>query len=147
MQGYQRLPLLLAADLTNSTGSPASVHIAGLAAVLLGVCLLYCPPPSAAPSGNKASSSASTILGLISQRIGLPKFFGLWDNMRQTTLFQNAATAPKLPAALTRATAAAAVAGDVIPGSGQEREENGRAGPGDDVDASLTTFYDAEFVK
>jgi hypothetical protein len=84
---------------------------------------------------------------MISQRIGLPKFFGLWENMRQSPLFQDAATAPKLPAALTRATAAAAVEGDVGPGNRQEREESGRARPADDVDTSLTTFYDAHFVR
>jgi hypothetical protein len=117
------LPFLI--ELLGSTGSPASVHVAGLAAVLLGACIIF--------NSEENSKDSSSIVDLISQRVGLTNFFSKWEEMEKSSLFASAMSSSRLPKALTRSTAAAAAAGDGMVSVPTE--------------PLVTTFYDAEFIS
>lgn len=76
----------------------ATVCIRGLAAVILGECVIY----------NKSAESgkdAFTIVDIIGQKVGLTMFFLKFDEMQKSYLFASASSAqPRKP--LTRSTAA-----------------------------------------
>jgi hypothetical protein len=131
------LPFLI--ELIGSTGSPASVHVAGLAAVLLGACIVF--------NSEQGSKESSTVVDLISQRVGLTNYFSKWEEMEKSSLFLSAVSSSRLPKALTRLTAAAAAAGDgmvSVPLDQQQQVQTFTTGS--QVEPLVTTFYDADFV-
>lgn len=93
---------------------------AGLAAVVLGVCLLYGaagPQPASQrgsqPPGQPPPQSPSDIvLDVLLSRVGLSTFFQRLDELRRDPAFVAASTVARLPKPVTRAAAAAATAGD-----------------------------------
>eukprot|EP00898_Chlorokybus_atmophyticus_P003336 jgi/Chlat1/4002/Chrsp26S04071 len=101
-----------------------TIHAMGLAAVVLGLCLVY--------NADDTAAHASTVLDVINIRIGLPQYFQRWTDMRRSDLFLQAAAAPKLPKAMTRATAAQAFS---EPGKDSSK-----------ADSWDVPIYDAEFV-
>eukprot|EP00850_Spirogloea_muscicola_P018952 SM000179S03424 [mRNA] locus=s179:212840:217911:- [translate_table: standard] len=125
----QHLPYLV--ELTGSSGSQASIHVAGLAAVLIGTCVIFNESDAA------GATDAATVVDIINQRVGLSTYFGRWQDMRDSSLFSSASSGPRLPQPLTRATAAAAAAGD----------QRASQVTSPDVEPLVTTFYDAEFIQ
>ncbi|KAH9312359.1 hypothetical protein KI387_027394, partial [Taxus chinensis] len=122
-------------ELISSSSSAASVHVAGLAAVLLGECIVF----------NKAAKDnrdAFMVVDAISQRIGLTAYFHIWEEMWSSPLFISAASASRLPKPLTRSTAAEAVSVS----DGEQPSETEKSGT-IPVDPLLTSFYDATFVN
>jgi hypothetical protein len=120
-------------ELLGSTGSTASVHVAGLAAVLLGACIIF--------NSEENSKDSSAIVDLISQRVGLTSFFTKWEDMEKSSLFSS-----RLPEALTRSTAAAAAAGDGMVSVPFDQQQQVQMFGGSSKEPLVTTFYDAEFV-
>ena len=76
------------ADLARTGGSTESPHVAALACVVLGCCLL---------------EKAGSVLDVVSARVGLQSFFMKWEAMTTSEQYVQAAETPKLPRALTRA--------------------------------------------
>jgi hypothetical protein len=137
MEEPAHLPFLI--ELLGSTGSPASVHVAGLAAVLLGACIIF--------NSEESSKDSSAIVDLVSQRVGLSSFFSKWEQMEKSSLFVSAMSPSRLPKVLTRSTAAAAATGDgmvSVPFSQQQQVEMFGEGQEEPL---VTTFYDAEFIS
>ncbi|KAG0630720.1 hypothetical protein M758_1G199600 [Ceratodon purpureus] len=130
------LPVLI--ELLGSTGSTASVHVAGLAAVLLGACIIF--------NSEENSKDSSAIVDLISQRVGLASFFTKWEDMENSSLFASALSSSRLPEALTRSTAAAAAIGDGMVSVPFDQQQQVRMFGGSSNEPLVTTFYDAEFV-
>ncbi|XP_024370992.1 golgin candidate 6 isoform X2 [Physcomitrium patens] len=130
------LPFLI--ELLGSTGSPASVHVAGLAAVLLGTCIIF--------NSEENSTDSSAVVDLISQKVGLTNFFAKWEDMEKSSLFASALSSSRLPQALTRSTAAAAAAGDGMVSVPFDQQQQVQMYGGSDKEPLVTTFYDAEFV-
>jgi len=79
------------ADLARMGGSTESPHVAALACVVLGCCLL---------------ESSGTVLDVVSSRVGLQNYFMKWEAMTSSQLYADASRAPTLPKPLTRANAA-----------------------------------------
>jgi hypothetical protein len=124
------LPLL--ADLANGKLAGGCPAVAGLSAVLLGVCLIHASSSSSSSGPERPSSSiplptafsssgsiaaadggifaptAATVLDVITSRVGLSQYIMRLEDMKASELFQQALNAPKLPAAVTRAAVAAA---------------------------------------
>lgn len=125
-------------ELLTSADSPASVHVSGLAAVLLGECIVY-------NTGVDSTQSASMVVDVISQRVGLTAYFARWEALQSNSMFLSATANSRLLKPSTRSAAAAVVSGDELgPTNGmqQEDEESETA-----AQLVVTTFYDAEFVK
>ncbi|BBN13693.1 intracellular protein transport protein USO1 [Marchantia polymorpha subsp. ruderalis] len=133
------LPFLV--ELSSSSGSPASVHVAGLAAVLLGECIIYNPT-------KQGPKDAAVIVDVINERIGLTAYFSKWEEMQRTGLFTSAATSSRLPKPLTRSTAAAAAAGDGLATIAPDRQQqlSSFQESTNEGEPAVTTFYDSEFV-
>ena len=96
------------ADLARTGGSTESPHVAALACVVLGCCLL---------------ENSGSVLDVVSARVGLQNFFMKWEAMTKSSLYADASRAPTLPKPLTRANAAKFAtqsegAEDVSPGGG-----------------------------
>lgn len=130
------LPFLI--ELLGSTGSTASVHVAGLGAVLLGACIIF--------NSEENSRDSSAIVDLISQRVGLTNFFSKWEDMEKTSIFASALSSSRLPEALTRSTAAAAAAGDGMASVPFDQQQQVEMFGGSSKEPLVTTFYDAEFA-
>ncbi|KAL2641338.1 hypothetical protein R1flu_008925 [Riccia fluitans] len=133
------LPFLV--ELSSSSGSPASVHVAGLAAVLLGECIVYNP-------SKHGPKDASVIVDVVNERIGLSAYFSKWEEMQKSGLFISAATSSRLPKPLTRSTAAAAAAGDGLAAIAPDRQQqlSSFQESSHNGEPAVTTFYDSEFV-
>jgi len=128
----QHLPLL--ADLCSSQTASASLagcHVAGIAAVLLGVLMVE--------AEEVGGVGPLTVLDVILARGGLSEYFTRWDEMRMSELFQKAVSAPRLPVAITRASAAAA-AGAGESGADGTPPESPAAGGVALYDPSLVSF-------
>lgn len=69
------------------------VACTGLAAVLLGVCLLHSAPTQPADSQQERVTTA-VLSDIISSRTGLAAFFGLLDALKQDPQFVQAASGP-----------------------------------------------------
>lgn len=125
-------------ELISSNGSAASVHVAGLAAVLLGECIVF----NKATEDNK---NAFMVVDAISQRIGLTAYFHIWEEMQKSSLFVSAASASRLPKPLTRSTAAEAISISDV----QDRQQISDTPESEksNLDPLLTSFYDAAFVN
>nr|ATG70663.1 golgin candidate 6 [Microbiota decussata] len=125
-------------ELILSRSSAESVHVAGLAAVLLGECIVF-------NKATKDNRDAFMVVDAISQRIGLTAYFHIWEEMQNSPLFVSAASASRLPKPLTRSTAAEAVGvSDGQDGEQQFETDKSSTSP---VDPLLTSFYDAAFVN
>lgn len=131
------LPFLV--DLTASSGSLASVHVAGLAAVLLGACIIF--------NSEQGTKDATVVVDIISQRVGLTNYFSKWEEMEKSSLFVSATSASRLPKPLTRLTAAAAAAGDGMISIPSDHQQQVQSFSNENLlEPLVTTFYDAEFV-
>lgn len=121
--------------------------LAGLAAVLLGVCLINAPgsPMSAQqqqqqgqqllpPPGAAGGLNFDQLLDVLLSRVGLSQFFGAIDEMKATPAYQAAKAAPRLPAHITRGMAAALLeseaSGLASAAAAAAAAAGGRAGPG-----------------
>ena len=96
------------ADLARAGGSTGSTHVAALACVVLGCCLL---------------EKAGGVLDVVSARVGLQSFFMKWEAMTSSKEYLEVAKAPTLPKPLTRANASKLAtqtdgAEDLPPGAG-----------------------------
>jgi hypothetical protein len=96
--------------------------VAGLAAVLLGVCLIHADGDGGGGTSSITSGAfaptAATVLDVLMSRVGLSQYVTRLEDMRGCELFQRALAAPRLPAAVTRAAVAAAGARCGAPGGG-----------------------------
>eukprot|EP00873_Tetraselmis_striata_P011622 jgi/Tetstr1/431886/TSEL_021376.t2 len=129
------IPTLM--DIANGKlgGGEGSV-VPGLACVLAGVCLVYCP---AAASDGPNNCGATTLLDVLSNRVGLTAYFSRWEELRRHPAFVAASEAPTGPAHFTRAAAAAATAeGATLDGLAEAPEEEGAA-----FDHTFTQFVAA----
>lgn len=131
------LPFLI--ELIASNGPPASVHVAGLAAVLLGACIIF--------NSENSSKDSSVVVDIISQRVGLTNYFNKWEEMEKSSLFVSAMSASRLPKPLTRLTAAAAAAGDGMVSVPLDQQQQIQTfASGSQKEPLVTTFYDSDFV-
>ena len=73
----------------------------GLAAVLLGVCLLHSAPMQPAGSQQEHVTRA-VLLDIISSRIGLAAFFGLLDALKQEPSLVQSGAGPAAPRPVSR---------------------------------------------
>lgn len=121
-------------ELLTSAGSQENECVSGLAAVLLGECIVF-------NTGIDSTKSGSIIVDLISQRVGLTAYFTKWDGIQGSTIFSSAASTSKLPKPLTRSTAAA-----VSSSTSDPIDEIAESSDLDTVEPVVTGFYDAEFV-
>lgn len=131
------LPLLV--DLVTGRLGGGDPLVSGLGAVLLGVCLLHAPQNRQA-AGSGHGGAADTVLDVVMSRVGLSVFFARLDELRRVPAFVAASAAPKLPKPVTRAAAAAAVAGDVGAGDAEgDSPSSGQTGApaNDGVPAAL----------
>lgn len=137
LQPAAHLPCLV--ELMVAAESPAAVHVAGLAAVVLGTCIVH----------NMAQGSeqldAATVLDVIERRIGLSKYFLCWENMRSSPLFASSSHSSGLPQPLTRATAAAVAAASEGQSPG-ESFATGAKGPAAFQDPILMNLFDSTFT-
>ncbi|GIL59792.1 hypothetical protein Vafri_14513, partial [Volvox africanus] len=129
-----------AADSSGNGGGGDSV-VCGLAACVLGACILYGKSPAAAAAGAPLSQS-DLVLDVVMSRVGLSLFFFRLDDLRRSPVFAATARGPHLQLVkpLTRAAAAAAVA-DAEPPP-QQQQAGGVATEGADANggASSITF-------
>lgn len=93
---------------------PASVHVPGLAALVLGACVVFNQPQAqgngyAVGVPHAAVLGPGTVLDIITQRIGLSSLFARLEELKLDPLFVRAAARPRPPAPLTRTSAAEAV--------------------------------------
>jgi len=79
------------ADLAKTGGCTESIHVAALACVVLGCCLLQ---------------NSTSVLDVVSARVGLQNFFMKWENMTSSEFYVEVSKNPTLPKPLTRANAA-----------------------------------------
>lgn len=109
----------------------ATVCIRGLAAVLLGECVIY----NRSAEGGK---DAFSIVDTIGQKVGLTNFFLKFDEMQKSYLFASASSAqPRKP--LTRSTAASMA--DI-----EDDDENDVPDQKNKDHPSLSSIFDAHFV-
>ena len=125
------LPLL--ADLARSAESP---HVAGLASVLLGCCLV-----GEDDDADGGGLDARAVLDVVTTRVGLDRFFENWETMRGSRAFLDAARPPTLAKPLTRSAARALAKGGAVGGdaSGRGAAEN----DSDDPRRTRQTIKDA----
>lgn len=116
------LPMIV--DLITGKLGGSDATVPGLAAVLMGVCLLYGPPSAskAAPgqTAGPEGANSDTVLDVLMSRIGLSAFFSRLDDLRRVPSFVAASASPRLPKPVTRAVAMAATAGDAAGAGGEE---------------------------
>lgn len=107
-----------------------TVCVRGLAAVLLGECVIY-------NKSNASGRDAFSIVDAISQKVGLTSYFLKFDEMQKSSLFTSAKPfLPRKP--LTRSTAASmAEIEDVGNESSDQKNEN---------HPMLTSVFDSPFV-
>lgn len=117
LAGAPHLPLLV--ELVSGRLGGGDADLAGLGAVLLGVCLLYAPgsefsrqqhtqaqPPHAHGNGVAAagqSAAAQQVLDVLLHRVGLSQLFGRLEEMKQGAAWQAAATGAEAAAAASGA--------------------------------------------
>ncbi|KAK4338451.1 hypothetical protein RND71_042938 [Anisodus tanguticus] len=106
-----------------------TVSVRGLAAVLLGECVIY-------NKSNASGRDAFSIVDAISQKVGLTSYFLKFDEMQKSSLFTSAK--PSLPRKpLTRSTAASIAE---IEDGGNESSDQKNEHP------MLTSVFDSPFV-
>ncbi|XP_060206966.1 golgin candidate 6 [Lycium barbarum] len=106
-----------------------TVSVRGLAAVLLGECVIY-------NKSNASGKDAFSIVDAISQKVGLTSYFLKFDEMQKSSLFTSAKPfLPRKP--LTRSTAASMAE---IEDGGNESSDQNNEHP------MLTSVFDSPFV-
>lgn len=114
------------------SSSSATVFIKGLAAVLLGECVIY-------NNSGESGKDAFTIVDSISQKVGLTSYFLKFDEMRKCFLFTSArSTEP--PKQLTRSASASMVETEDV-------DENNLSDQKDEDRLVLASIFDAAFVN
>lgn len=114
------------------SNSSATVCIRGLAAVLLGECVIY-------NKSNDNGKDAFTVVDAISQKLGLTSYFLKFDEMQKSFLFTSAKSAQPSKA-LTRSTAASMADNEDI-------HENDSSDQKDEDHPILSEIFDAQFVN
>jgi len=97
-------------DIANGKLGGGDSCVSGLACVLAGVCLVYCPPLL---EDDERKCDSATLLDVLSNRVGLSAYFSHWEELRKHPTFVAASAGPRGPQHFTRATAAAATADNV----------------------------------
>jgi hypothetical protein len=132
------LPLL--ADLARSAESP---HVAGLASVLLGCCLV-----GEDDDADGGGLDARAVLDVVTTRVGLDRFFENWETMRGSRAFLDAARPPTLAKPLTRSAARALAKGGAVGGDARgprgAAENDSDSGVYDRALATFATAFEAE---
>ena len=131
------LPLL--ADLARSAESP---HVAGLASVLLGCCLV-----GEDDDADVGGLDARAVLDVVTTRVGLDRFFENWETMRGSRAFLDAARPPTLAKPLTRSAARALAKGGAVGGDASGRgaaDNDSDSGVYDRALATFATAFEAE---
>lgn len=121
-------------ELVTSADSQVSIHVHGLAAVLLGECIVF-------NSGLDGTHSALMVVDIISQRVGLASYFERWEALQRNPHFMlSASTILESSQPSTQ--------------SFEEDESDPTGGIQNEDEESvamkrffMTTFYDIEFVK
>jgi len=139
-----------------SSSGEAAAHLPGLAALLLGVCLMYAPDSVWARQHQQQlgyqqqpGGVSQVILDVLLQRLGLSHFFGRLDDMSNTKALQAARAGPRMPGHITRAAAAAVLDRDAAAAAngvmgGAAHHQHGAADSGDDV--VVVGLYDQPFA-
>ncbi|KAK9814747.1 hypothetical protein WJX72_010794 [[Myrmecia] bisecta] len=143
------LPFLV--DVITGRLGGGDANVIGLAALLLGACLVF--NPQQAQAGPQPGCSAATVLDVITARIGLSEFFGCLDALQRSELFVGASAGPRQQKPITREAAAAAIGADEDGGSDSDSDDDRRRpqhaqhahpGPNDSpFDYEFTQFVNA----
>ena len=72
-------------------------HVAGMASVLLGLCVLASVEPA-----NDKSFNSRTVVDVTGRHVGLHKFFCAWDDMMSSDEFKAGLQPPKIQRVITR---------------------------------------------
>ncbi|GIM09354.1 hypothetical protein Vretimale_13185 [Volvox reticuliferus] len=138
--GRQGPATAAAADTSaNASCGSGDTVVCGLAACVLGACILYGKPTAAAAAGAPPPQS-DLVLDVVMSRVGLSLFFFRLDDLRRSPVFA-AGTRSKhlqLVKPLTRAAAAASVADDVQ----QQQQVGGKAVDGADASGSASSVFE-----
>nr|POE98827.1 golgin candidate 6 [Quercus suber] len=113
------------------SNSSATVCTRGLAAVLLGECVIY-------NKSNDNGKDAFTVVDTISQKLGLTSYFLKFDEMQKSFLFTSVKSAQPRKA-LTRSTAASMA--DI-----EDVDENDSSDQKDEDHPILSAIFDVQFV-
>ncbi|KAF8066204.1 ycf42 [Scenedesmus sp. PABB004] len=152
------LPLVV--DLVGRRLPAGDAHTAGLAAVLLGLCLAFAPgspAPAAAAAAARAAAAGlpppppgglgfQGLLDVVLQRVGLSQLFGAIEDMRSSAEYEAARAAPRLPAHITRSMASAVLEAEAAAGSDGGGGGGGAAG-GAQGHAAEAQPYDHAFTR
>ncbi|KAM4124791.1 hypothetical protein ACJW30_01G260600 [Castanea mollissima] len=114
------------------SNSSATVCTRGLAAVLLGECVIY-------NKSNANGKDAFTVVDTISQKLGLTSYFLKFDEMQKSFLFTSVKSAQPRKA-LTRSTAASMA--DI-----EDVDENDSSDQKDEDHPILSAIFDVQFVN
>ncbi|KAM3713471.1 hypothetical protein ACJW31_01G258300 [Castanea mollissima] len=114
------------------SNSSATVCTRGLAAVLLGECVIY-------NKSNDNGKDAFTVVDTISQKLGLTSYFLKFDEMQKSFLFTSVKSAQPRKA-LTRSTAASMA--DI-----EDVDENDSSDQKDEDHPILSAIFDVQFVN
>ncbi|XP_030959641.1 golgin candidate 6-like isoform X1 [Quercus lobata] len=114
------------------SNSSATVCTRGLAAVLLGECVIY-------NKSNDNGKDAFTVVDTISQKLGLTSYFLKFDEMQKSFLFAPVKSAQPRKA-LTRSTAASMA--DI-----EDVDENDSSDQKDEDHPILSAIFDVQFVN
>lgn len=121
-------------ELLTSADSPLSVHVRGLAAVLLGECIFF-------NMSAEGTQNASMVVDVISQRVGLASYFEKWEELQNDAYFVSTAVKLGLVKPSTESL-----------GEGDESSDTVAVENADDlsevgIKSMLKSLYDVEFVK
>nr|XP_023912419.1 golgin candidate 6-like [Quercus suber] len=114
------------------SNSSATVCTRGLAAVLLGECVIY-------NKSNDNGKDAFTVVDTISQKLGLTSYFLKFDEMQKSFLFTSVKSAQPRKA-LTRSTVA--IMADI-----EDVDENDSSDQKDEDHPILSAIFDVQFVN
>ncbi|XP_024181102.1 golgin candidate 6 isoform X3 [Rosa chinensis] len=114
------------------SSSSATVFVKGLAAVLLGECVIY-------NKSGESGKDAFTVVDSISQKVGLTSYFLKFDEMRKNFLFTSARSAEPRQQ-LTRSASAGMVEPEDVDGNNLSDQKD------EDLPV-LSSIFDAAFVN
>ena len=81
--------------LSEECSTAENLHVRGLSAHVLGICLVYCPKeksPETISSETDALNTTSGVMGLITRMIGIDKFTDGLETLEQSAEFMNCST-------------------------------------------------------
>ena len=128
------LPYMI--ELLNTVDSPANVHVSGLAAVLLGECVLY-------TTSIESAHSAHVLVDIISQQVGLSTYFAKWEALQNNHVFLMAISGNAHQKSLTKSSSSEIVLEEesgLSSGNGEVELETSDVGP-------VAGVYDTYLVK